>query len=62
MRVERQPFPIYSGKKAISVTVSVGVSGFRAGHTTADALLKRADEALYRAKKDGRNRVIADAA
>jgi two-component system, cell cycle response regulator len=62
MKVERQPFPIYGGKKAISVTVSIGVSGFRAGHTTADALLKRADEALYRAKKDGRNRVIADAA
>ncbi len=62
MRVERQPFPIYGGKKLISVTVSVGVSGFRSGHTTADALLKRADEALYRAKRDGRNRVIADAA
>jgi two-component system, cell cycle response regulator len=27
-----------------------------------DALLHRADQALYRAKKTGRNKVVADAA
>jgi two-component system, cell cycle response regulator len=61
-KIERNPFPIYGGKKMISVTVSVGVTGYHAGHTTADALMKKADEALYKAKKDGRNRVVADAA
>jgi two-component system, cell cycle response regulator len=61
-KVERQPFPIYGGKKTISVTVSIGVSGFRLGHTTSEALMKKADEALYKAKKEGRNRVIAHAA
>jgi two-component system, cell cycle response regulator len=61
-KVERLPFPIQQGKRAISATVSIGLSGFRMGHSTADALLKRADEALYRAKREGRNRVVSDAA
>jgi two-component system cell cycle response regulator len=61
-RIEKTPFPVYGGKRGISVTVSIGVSAHRAGHTTADALLKRADEALYRAKREGRNRVVAAAA
>jgi len=61
-KVERVPFPIYGGKKSLAITVSVGVAGFRAGQTTADAILKRADEALYRAKREGRNRVVAAAA
>ncbi len=62
LKIERNPFSIIKSKKAITVTVSIGISGYVAGHTTADALMKKADEALYRAKKEGRNRVVMDAA
>ena len=41
----------------ITVTVSVGVSSLLSSNDTPQALLKRADEALYRAKREGRNRV-----
>ena len=46
------------------VTVSIGVSAtMPAGNQGAEGLLKRADEALYAAKKKGRNQVVlADAA
>jgi diguanylate cyclase (GGDEF)-like protein len=39
------------------VTVSIGVSTLH-GHDTSDALLARADKALYDAKDSGRNRVM----
>ena len=44
------------------VTISIGLSTLeRKGEAVAD-VLKRADNALYRAKHDGRNRVVANAA
>lgn len=43
---------------AIRVTGSFGVSGFPGrGVTTAEQLLKTADEALYRSKREGRNKI-----
>ncbi|HET7025369.1 MAG TPA: GGDEF domain-containing protein [Gemmatimonadales bacterium] len=40
------------------VTVSVGVAGAEARPVDVDLLLTRADRALYRAKSDGRDRVV----
>ncbi len=55
------PFRI-SGAESLEVTVSVGVACSEATDESADALLKRADEGLYEAKRGGRNRVIGKAA
>jgi len=41
-----------------SVTVSVGAAAFPLHGDTAEEVIRRADEALYRAKVEGRNRTI----
>lgn len=52
--VESTDFP-----EGFKVTVSIGVSSFpEDGVETIDDLLKTADEAMYHAKKAGRNRVV----
>jgi two-component system cell cycle response regulator len=60
--VAGSPFPIRNGADHIDVTVSIGVAASVVGGDSAERLLKRADEALYRAKQAGRNRVVAEAA
>ena len=60
-RIADTPFAVSTGHGEINVTVSVGISiGGRLGDT-AEGLVRRADEALYEAKRSGRNCVIADA-
>lgn len=53
--VRGSPVP-WNGQE-IAMTVSVGLSEVRGAETSIDALIARADEALYRAKRSGRNRV-----
>ncbi len=60
--VMSRPFSILGGASEIPITVSIGVASRRAGDQSPAEMMKRADEALYRAKGEGRNRVIAAAA
>jgi len=61
-RIAGEPFPIGEGGRPLEVTISVGIAARIGPDDDAAQILKRADEALYRAKRDGRNRVAADAA
>lgn len=51
--------PIQWEEKAIPVTISIGVASLISTDDEFEALLKRADDALYEAKRTGRNRVVA---
>jgi two-component system, cell cycle response regulator len=61
-RIATEPFSIQQGACSLEVTISIGIAALNAPTDTAAAILKRADEALYRAKRDGRNRVVPAAA
>jgi two-component system cell cycle response regulator len=57
-----EPFAIEKGARRIEVTISIGISTLETKGEAIGDVLKRADQALYRAKNDGRNRVVAAAA
>ncbi len=61
-RIATEPFAIQDGARNLDVTISIGIAALAGPGDTAAAVLKRADSALYRAKRDGRNRVVPDAA
>ena len=60
-RIASEPFPIQQGAQGIDVTISIGIAAL-GGNDDAASVIKRADQALYRAKHNGRNRVVPDAA
>ena len=61
-RIATEPFAIQKGARHLEVTISIGIAALSGVDDDAAAILKRADQALYRAKRDGRNRVVPDAA
>lgn len=60
--IAKSPFQAGEGIGELYVTASVGVASLEFADDTPELILKRADQALYCAKRDGRNRVVADAA
>lgn len=52
-----RPFDL-GGEEPVRVSLSIGAAEYQAGDSDED-LLRRADQALYQAKRDGRNRTIA---
>ncbi|MEJ2817484.1 MULTISPECIES: PleD family two-component system response regulator [unclassified Caulobacter] len=62
MHVSGSPFHVAQGAEVLTVTISVGVSASSGPNDTPETLMKRADEAVYEAKKSGRNLVVGKAA
>ena len=56
--IENRNF-IFEGKQ-IKTTISVGISTYKKELRDAKELIEKADEALYKAKRDGKNRVITE--
>jgi len=47
--------PIISGRHVIHMTISIGIAQYRIHQENWEQLLERADQALYQAKKNGRD-------
>lgn len=56
LRASIEACPFHFKGERVTVTISMGLAAFRPGEHS-DMVLKRADQALYRAKNAGRNRV-----
>ncbi|MFZ1812992.1 MAG: PleD family two-component system response regulator [Rhizobiaceae bacterium] len=60
--VANHPFIVSEGRNQLPVTVSLGVSTIEKTGDAPEKMLKRADVALYNAKRGGRNQVMVEAA
>ena len=60
--ISAHPILVANGSVQIAITVSAGVATLDGPNDFIELMLKRADEALYEAKRNGRNQVVAEAA
>lgn len=54
-KIENIPFKFKQDK--ISITISIGCTRF-CPHDDAESIFERADQALYKAKNSGRNKIV----
>ncbi|GAB4260036.1 MAG: hypothetical protein Kow0065_10190 [Methylomicrobium sp.] len=57
LRQQVAELPLSTDTQTVDVTVSIGIALLKSDDAQPDAVLIRADQALYRAKENGRNRV-----
>jgi diguanylate cyclase (GGDEF)-like protein len=60
LRQSVEESPLQFDGLTITLTISVGVAIYRSDDPTYDAMLRRADRAVYAAKAAGRNQVVVD--
>ncbi len=56
--VESERIELPCSLEAVKITVSVGGAIFSSESDSVEDVVKAADQAMYRAKRDGRNRVV----
>lgn len=56
LRAAVESCPFHFKGERVTITVSIGLTAFRPGERS-DTAIKRADQALYKAKENGRNRI-----
>ncbi len=61
LRAVIESTPIHSGDEEFFITASFGVAALKPQHDDHQELIQRADDALYEAKRGGRNRVVTAA-
>src|SRR6201995_113493 len=57
--IETTPVKISRAPGNLNITISIGIAKAEGENDTAEQLLHRADQALYRAKRTGRNKVVS---
>ncbi len=60
--IGKKPFDVPDQDKSLDITISIGLAALEGPQDTRQNLYKRADQALYDAKEQGRNKVVANAA
>lgn len=59
-KVEAMEIIVPDGSRSVRITASFGATAYSVGsRESMDSIIKKADDALYRAKNEGRNRVCA---